>query len=106
MAMETFSDFRKLWARIDTDLPPDNYRIIIEDSKIHYINYILDYNVSQFYSNKSLIISTASPYGQASFYGYMLLVAAIYSFCVIFILWILLVTNSDKKFDYTSLKWK
>ena len=32
MAMETFNTFRKLWARIETDLSPGNYTFLINDS--------------------------------------------------------------------------
>jgi hypothetical protein len=32
MEMETFSSFKKLWGRIDSNLESDTYKIIIEDS--------------------------------------------------------------------------
>jgi hypothetical protein len=33
MAMETYKNFRKLWGRIDMDLRPDNYTLLITESK-------------------------------------------------------------------------
>jgi hypothetical protein len=34
MQMESFSNFRKLWARIDTAINPGTYKINIKSSKI------------------------------------------------------------------------
>jgi hypothetical protein len=34
MGMETFSNFRKLWGRIDIDLKPNNYTFIIKNSQL------------------------------------------------------------------------
>ena len=45
--METFSNFRKLWGRIDHDLKPDNYTIIINNSKIYIIKNMTYINIMQ-----------------------------------------------------------
>jgi hypothetical protein len=69
-------------------------------------NFILDYNTSQFNANKSIVITTSAPLGSSSFYGYLLIIGAIYCMLAILVLWILLITNREKKFDYSGLKWK
>lgn len=33
MNVETFNNFRKLWGRIDNDLPKGNYSVLIQDCK-------------------------------------------------------------------------
>lgn len=96
MGMETFNDFRKLWARIDMALSPSTYYITVNQS----------YFVSKFNANKSIIVSTSSPFGSSTFYGWALLIAAAYCLFNVVALWVLLVTNKDKKFDYSVLKWK
>jgi hypothetical protein len=67
---------------------------------------MLDFNISQWNGTKSLIISSSNPLGDNSFYGYALIIAAGYCLLVNFILWILLITSYEKKFDYSLLKWK
>ena len=104
MAMETFVNFRKLWARIDVDLDPDVYELEIKDS-IMFLIINIDYNISKYSSNKSVVITTTNPLGESNFYGYALIGAAIYTFLIVLILWKLLLTNSTKKFDYSNLKW-
>jgi len=32
MTMETYKNFRKLWGRIEENLTPDNYTLVLEDS--------------------------------------------------------------------------
>lgn len=43
--------------------------------------------------------------GQSNFYGWALIVGAIYCFLITVILWIILMANSSKKFDYSNMKW-
>ncbi len=118
MAMETFSGFRKLWGRIDEELDIDVYSVEVEDSnlrnfpkiffifnKIIFIKNKKDYNTSQFNSNKSMIISTTNSMGQSRFFGWALVIGAVYCFFITIILWIILMANSSKKFDYSNMKW-
>jgi hypothetical protein len=68
--------------------------------------FFLDYNSSQFLAKKFIYLSTSYDLGWASFYGYILVIAAGYCAFIVFILWVLHVTNINKKFDYNVIKWK
>jgi hypothetical protein len=103
MAMETYKNFRKLWGRIEQNLSPDNYTLVLENSTI---NLILDYNLAQYNSTKSVVITTASPIGNSEFFGYLAFVGAGCVLIAILLLWLSLLTRKEKKFDYVSLKWR
>lgn len=53
MRSATFPNFKKLWARIDQDLPPGNYQIDIANK----------YDVSDFNGKKYVYLSTTSVFG-------------------------------------------
>jgi hypothetical protein len=102
MEMETDPLFRKLWGHIDEGLKAGIYTLVIKDG-IYII--ILVYNVTQFDTIKSVIISSSNPLGYSSYTGYFLVAAGGLSLMMILILWVILVTNQNKKFDFTVLKW-
>jgi hypothetical protein len=107
MAMETFNSFRKLWARIDTDLQPGMYNLMIQDSIFLKIKYIfLEYNVSQYNATKGVVITTSNPLGSGPFYGWALIIGAVYCFVVVLIMWVILIAKKENKFDINALKWK
>jgi hypothetical protein len=60
MRIASLPSFRKVWARINNNLPSGNYSVQIVNS--NYIS-IKDYNVNQFGSTKSLVISTSNIFG-------------------------------------------
>lgn len=57
-------EFRKLWGRIETQLPAGNYLININNSMLISIQlYLLAYNVSGFDGSKAFVLSTANVFG-------------------------------------------
>jgi hypothetical protein len=103
MQMETFPNFRKLWARIENDLEPGNYSLIVTSSKNEII---VDYNVMNFNGKKFAVLSTSSALGTAAFFGYALIIGGCYCFVIILVLLVLYSINKNKNFDYNSLRWK
>ena len=94
--METFKNFKKLWGRIDTDMDPGNYYLIVHDN----------YDVSAYESRKSIIIGNENVFGMNNIIPYCFIVASAYLFLVILILWVKYVSSKDKKdFNISKLKW-
>jgi hypothetical protein len=101
--METLPLFRKLWGRIPDGLSAGTYTLTIKDSKKFLLT--IAYNINGFETNKSFILTTISPLGYGTYIGYFFAAAGGIAFLMVLILWIILVTNQTKNFDYTALKW-
>lgn len=109
MQMESFPDFIKLYGRIDTDLPIGVYYFLIQSSKCNFhetifIYFILDYNVKSWGGTKSLLITTSSPLGRASFLGWVLVSASFTNFFIIIILLLCSAKGSTLE-NLDNLKW-
>jgi hypothetical protein len=63
MRIAAMSDFRKLWGRIEQDVPPGNYSISITNSTF-MIN--VDYNLSKINGEKYFVLSTSNFFGSKS----------------------------------------
>ena len=87
MSTETFSTFRKLWGRINIDLEPGNYYLIVHDN----------YDTGRYDSKKSIIIGIANVFGVNNMFGYFFIAIAIYLFLVVLILWVKYLLSKEKK---------
>jgi hypothetical protein len=96
MSMETFSHFKKIWGRIETDLPPGTYKILIKNL----------YNVSKFDSQKYFVLAKPMALGKSGFFGLALMLATFVTLISILFLSFLCCKNKNEKFDETKLKWK
>ncbi len=56
-------------------------------------------------SNKTLLLSTSSMFGNDSLLGYIFLGGAAYSLCITIMLFVIQMTRS-KKFNLLNLEWK
>lgn len=65
MRIASLPDFRKLWGRINQDLPSGTYTITITNC-IFLFN--LDYDVSQFGATKYFVLSTANLFGSKNLF--------------------------------------
>ena len=95
MNVETFNTFRKLWGKINIDLLPGNYILIVK----------YNYHIHLYEGKKFFVISESNIVGQNSFFGYFLIAVSGYCFLVILILWVLALSNKEKMFDINVLKW-
>lgn len=100
--MESFPNFRKLWGKIEKNLEPGNYKILVNNS-IWLL--ILVYNVTSFNGKKSVILTTASSLGSGSFFGYTLLLGAAYCFIFLVIIYAFYLKNKNKTYTLADLKW-
>jgi hypothetical protein len=60
MRIATLPNFRKLWARIDDNLPSGQYSVQITNCSLYFI---IDYSVSQYGAAKSFVLSTSNFFG-------------------------------------------
>lgn len=65
MRIASLPDFRKLWARINQDLPAGQYTIQITNCNV--FGY-LDYDVSGFGAEKYFVLSTSSVFGSKNLF--------------------------------------
>lgn len=103
--MESFQNFRKLYGRIEKDLDIDNYKFIIENSKIYFLKINLDYNALSFRGKKFLILATISDLGISNFFGYALIIGSFYCLIILISLIIIYKATSKNVYDINSLKW-
>lgn len=66
MRIASLPNFRKLWARINQDLPAGQYTIQITNCTIYTI--YLDYDVSSFGAEKYFVLSTSSVFGSKNLF--------------------------------------
>lgn len=96
METESWKNFRKIWGRINQDMPPGIYTIKIKSV----------FPATTFNTEKGIVLGTASPLGWASFLGWFLIAGAIFS---VFSMIVLLICKPIRgnKFDvkYQDLTW-
>jgi len=95
MSMETFSNFRKKWGKINTNLEPGQYKLTIEYNW-DYPNY----DTQKHFLLMSGVENTFHP-----FFGYSLIVAG----GIIFMITLVLIYNRFKNksnFNANDLKWR
>ena len=96
MNIETFSTFKKIWGRIDFDLKPGNYNLIVKNN----------YDIKKYESEKYFCISNANKFGINNLFGYFFISVAIYLLIVILILWVkYLLSKESKEININKLKW-
>ena len=91
MNIETFSNFRKLWGKINYDMEPGNYFLIIYDN----------YDIARYDAKKSFIIGNANVFGVNNMVGYFFIGISIYLVPVILIL----LSKEKKEVNISKLKW-
>jgi hypothetical protein len=94
MQMETFTDFRKLWGRIEKPLEPGNYQLVVDYNWDHPL----------FQTGKKFVISSSQGLGSASFFGYTLIKGGGICLISIFIMCLTKATQKNK-FDPEDLQW-
>ena len=96
MNVETFSNFRKLWGKINIDLEEGNYYLLVHDN----------YDVSKYDSKKYFVIGNANVFGINNVVGYFFIGVSIYLFIIILILWVKYLLNKEKnEVNISKLKW-
>ena len=95
MQMEPMEIFRKLWGRIEIDLPPDKYTITLENN----------WDVLMFSGKKKLILTGSSKIGTGKFYGIVLLGGAGYCLIIIVVLLYLKSKHNGRVYKKEDLKW-
>ena len=93
--METFSNFRKKWGRINTNLEPGQYKLTVE-YKWDYPNY----DTQKHFLLMSGVENTFHP-----FFGYSLIVAGEIIFMITLVL-IYSRFNKKNNFNPYDLKWQ
>ena len=96
MNIPTFSTFKKIWGRIDFDLEPGKYYLIVTNN----------YDIKKYESQKYFCISNTNKFGINNSFGYFFISIAIYFLLVILILWVkYLLSKENKKVNINKLKW-
>ena len=83
MNIETSNNFKKIWGRIDFDLEPGNYTLIVKNN----------YDIKKYDAEKYFCISNANSFGINNLFGYFFIAIGIYLFIVILILWVKYLLN-------------
>ena len=95
MNMETFNGFTKKWGSVEQDLLRGNYTLFID----------YQWPVEKYQAKKKFVISSATGFGTASFFGWALIKASVICFLSVVILLITRVTQKTK-FDEADLFWE
>ena len=96
MNIETFHNFKKLWGKIDFDLKPGNYNLIISNN----------YDIKKYDADKYFCISNTNAFGINNLFGYFFIAIGIYLMIVILILWVkYLLSKESKEVNINKLKW-
>ena len=96
MNIETSNNFKKIWGRIDFDLEPGNYTLIVKNN----------YDIKKYDAEKYFCISNANSFGINNLFGYFFIAIGIYLFIVILILWVkYLLSKESKEVNINKLKW-
>jgi hypothetical protein len=96
MNIETFYNFKKIWGKIDFDLKPGNYNLIVKNN----------YDIKKYEADKYFCISNANTFGINNLFGYFFVGIGIYLFLVILILWVkYLLSKESKEVNINKLKW-
>ena len=96
MNIETFHNFKKLWGKIDFDLKPGNYNLIISNN----------YDIKKYDADKYFCISNTNAFGINNLFGYFFISIGIYLMIVILILWVkYLLSKENKEVNINKLKW-
>ena len=96
MNIETFYNFKKIWGKIDFDLKPGNYNLIVKNN----------YDIKKYEADKYFCISNANTFGINNMFGYFFVGIGIYLFLVILILWVkYLLSKESKEVNINKLKW-
>ena len=94
--IETFHNFKKLWGKIDFDLKPGNYNLIINNN----------YDIKKYDADKYFCIANTNTFGINNLFGYFFISIGIYLMIVILILWVKYLLSKEKKeVDINKLKW-
>lgn len=97
MQMEPFEVFRKLWGRIEKNLPIGKYRIELDNN----------WNVTKFKGKKKLVLTGSSKIGTGKFYGIVLIGGAVYCLLMVIILVMCKCSRyGKKKYKLNELKWE
>lgn len=100
--MESRKSFYKLFGRYMDNLKKGHYSIIVDNSKL--FNFLLDYSSSVYKTNKFIVISNSSKFGNNTFLSWVYIIGSILVFLSILII-IILNVSKDEKFDHHKLKW-
>ena len=96
MNIETSHNFKKIWGKIDFDLQPGNYTLIVKNN----------YDIKKYDAEKYFCISNANIFGINNSFGYFFIAIGIYLFIVILILWVrYLLSKESKEVNINKLKW-
>jgi hypothetical protein len=101
--MESFDNFRKLWGRLEYELPQGNYRLDISNSKV---NITLGYNVGEFNGSKRVVISSSLKIGIGRFFGWALIFGSASCLIAIFVIYYYNIKNKDREYDSSNIKWE
>lgn len=95
MQMETFDQFKKLWGRIEEEMPIGEYTLSFENN----------WNVTKFKGKKKLILSDSSMVGTGMFFGSVLCGAALFCIIMLLIIFICEKAFGNKVYTEKHLKW-
>ena len=118
MQMESFSDFIKLYGRINSEIKAGTYYLKVNSSKKilfklnfkkiiynHEINFI-DYDVKSFGGTKSVLITTASSLGRAPALGWILILGLFSCLIMIIVFVVITFKFNTPLYNYHEMKWE